>query len=309
MSSHPDADALIRAILDRPTDETPRLVLADWLDDTGGPAEAAWAGYIRARAAGATNAPTDGIVARLSAPARRFISAPGRFLDLLPADRITLHFRGCIIPPEVLEFVPQSVAETSLVLPLGEIGRTCYLAVADPTDPAMLQRLEFILNRDIVAFRADPAEIRRVLHEQYPPPVDIVEEQLFEFPEYFLDFPREPGDESIPRLANLILVESVRFGAGWIEITPAADVAQVRFRLDDDWFDRDRIPIRYYPALAARLAEMAGIPAGGDGAFAGDGEIRLAHDGIEATFAVLIDPLPAGPWVWIERQPDPAART
>jgi uncharacterized protein (TIGR02996 family) len=40
MSLHPDAEALIRAIFDRPSDDTPKLVLADWLDDTGRPADA-----------------------------------------------------------------------------------------------------------------------------------------------------------------------------------------------------------------------------------------------------------------------------
>jgi uncharacterized protein (TIGR02996 family) len=42
-----DEQALVRAVLARPSDETPKLVLADYLDDTGRPADALRASVIR----------------------------------------------------------------------------------------------------------------------------------------------------------------------------------------------------------------------------------------------------------------------
>src|SRR5262245_64336616 len=47
MSSHPDADAFVRAILRDPPDVTTRLVFADWLEETGDPSNVAWAHFIR----------------------------------------------------------------------------------------------------------------------------------------------------------------------------------------------------------------------------------------------------------------------
>jgi uncharacterized protein (TIGR02996 family) len=41
-----DQDALLAAVCDRPDDDTPRLVLADWLDDHGQPERAA---FVRAQ--------------------------------------------------------------------------------------------------------------------------------------------------------------------------------------------------------------------------------------------------------------------
>jgi uncharacterized protein (TIGR02996 family) len=41
-----DQDALLAAVCDRPDDDTPRLVLADWLDDHGQPE---WAAFVRAQ--------------------------------------------------------------------------------------------------------------------------------------------------------------------------------------------------------------------------------------------------------------------
>jgi uncharacterized protein (TIGR02996 family) len=42
-----DEDAFLRAICENPDDDTPRLVFADWLDERGGAANAAWAELIR----------------------------------------------------------------------------------------------------------------------------------------------------------------------------------------------------------------------------------------------------------------------
>lgn len=105
MSSHPDADAFVRAFLRNPPDETQRLVFADWLDDTGEPHNAAWAGYIRAKAAAAREpfgsaawqAWNDeaarfaaDVRAELSLPAGVFVNYPDSLLRLLPGPNITV---------------------------------------------------------------------------------------------------------------------------------------------------------------------------------------------------------------------------
>lgn len=160
------ADALMAAVLADPADPLPRLVLADYLDDTGGPANAAWAEYIRLRAAATTepsaltrelmresaDAVAPDIVAGLAMPAAAFLADPGSFLDLLPADRFTLRLAG---------FTPQRLASDPALcrsrrgLPLGRgDGRTVIAIieqtmlhmrqawVTDPTfSPALLVRV------------------------------------------------------------------------------------------------------------------------------------------------------------------------
>ena len=46
-----DEDAFLRAILDNPADDAPRLVYADWLDERGDPESAARARFLRTTAA------------------------------------------------------------------------------------------------------------------------------------------------------------------------------------------------------------------------------------------------------------------
>ena len=46
----PNADAFMRRILSAPADPLPRLVFADWLEETGTSSNVAWAYFIRAQA-------------------------------------------------------------------------------------------------------------------------------------------------------------------------------------------------------------------------------------------------------------------
>ena len=106
--SKADADALMAAVLATPADPLPRLVFADYLDDTGTPGNAAWAEYIRLRTAAAAEgsavsrellwdaaaeaAPR--ITATLSLPAADFLADVPSFRDLLPGERFTVRLDG-----------------------------------------------------------------------------------------------------------------------------------------------------------------------------------------------------------------------
>lgn len=323
MSLHPDAAALLRAFLDRPTDETPRLVLADWLDDTGLPENAAWAGYIRTRCNVARlTAPSAertallheadrhaaGITTTLTVPAARFVCAPAAFLTLLPADRIAVEFGDYTLPAELAEVVPESVARTCRVVSLSPWGEQLYLVTADPADQANAERLEFILNRAIVFLRAPADEIDRAIETSYPfTEVESVTEELliFEDPPSF--WANGAGDDAVTPFVNLVLLEAVRIGATWAEIRPTSlDAAGVWYRVDDVWIDRESIPRPRLAAVVDRLAGMAELAARGDGSYPGSGTIALATDGIEARFTVVIELTPFGPWVGVEvlREPD-----
>ena len=96
------------AVLADPADPFPRLVFADYLDDTGSPAAAAWAEYLRLRAAAdeaddalrgdvvraAADAVAPRVTASLTVPAADFLADVPRFRDLLPVERFTLRLAG-----------------------------------------------------------------------------------------------------------------------------------------------------------------------------------------------------------------------
>src|SRR5437867_3771119 len=53
------------------------------------------------------------------------------------------------IPPSVIELVPESVARENVVIPLSQENGTLKIVVHDPSDFDTLQKLQFILNKDI----------------------------------------------------------------------------------------------------------------------------------------------------------------
>jgi uncharacterized protein (TIGR02996 family) len=164
MHAHPDADAFICAILRDPADVTTRLVFADWLEETGEESNVAWARYIRLM----TEAPhTSGtltfesrdrqaselirdIRAALTIDAAQLIGHVEHFRQFLPRQNLTVTLAGYTISQAVLELVPESVARENLVIALDLNGRDLRVAMADPHDHDTLQKLQFILNKEIV---------------------------------------------------------------------------------------------------------------------------------------------------------------
>ncbi len=66
-----------------------------------------------------------------------------------------VNLEGVEIPPSVIEMVPESVARENVVIPLSLADDSLVVAVSDPMAFDVLDKLRFILNRDIrVANRA-----------------------------------------------------------------------------------------------------------------------------------------------------------
>lgn len=167
MSSDRQADAFVRTILAQPDDATARLVFADWLDETGEPKNAAWARYIRARAAGVALPDGADVAARLTVPAATLVDFAESLFEFLPPKNLTVRLAGYTIPRALLEYMPESVARENLALPLRMRGCDLLLAMANPLDPDMIAKFEFILNRDVVSVRADPDDLSAAIRRHF----------------------------------------------------------------------------------------------------------------------------------------------
>jgi uncharacterized protein (TIGR02996 family) len=203
MSLHPDADALVRAILDRPSDDTPRLVLADWLDDTGRPGDAAWAAYIRARCSAArqpglrpaeSGVPPQSVRAVLTIPAATFVRSPCRLLDLLPAPNIRVRLGDACVPRPVFEMMPESVARENHMMALADAGGVLFVAMTEPENEDVLDRLTFIIAREVVAVGAEQDDVLAAINRHYgEAETAVVECVSYESPLVGLDGDAESG--------------------------------------------------------------------------------------------------------------------
>jgi uncharacterized protein (TIGR02996 family) len=194
MSSHADADAFLQAILVNPAELTTRLVFADWLEDTGEPSNVAWAQFIRLSAEVAS-LPGDSIrrrelaqqLSELAPQVRATLTIDAKqlaghvdlwrplpkgnigehFWQLLPKANITVQLAGYALTQAVIEFMPESVARENLVLPLHIKGQRLFVATADPDNYDTIQKLQFILNKDIIPVLAEANEIRAAIEHCY----------------------------------------------------------------------------------------------------------------------------------------------
>ena len=72
-----------------------------------------------------------------------------------------------MIPPSVIDLVPESVARENNVLPLAYEDGAIKLATADPTDFDTMQKLLFILNKALRPVRSSREQIALAIARHY----------------------------------------------------------------------------------------------------------------------------------------------
>lgn len=290
MSSHPDADAFVAAILADPAELTTRLAFADWLEESGDASNAAWARFIRLMGdAGRHPDRSDErrrleldaaaylwqMDAKLTVPAAVFVEHPRPLLQLLPAWSLTVALADVAIPLPVIEIVPESVARENLVIPLRLDTNLLYVATSNPGNWDLLQKLQFILNRDIIAVRAEADAVLETINRHYGlTETESVDSVLVDFTEVVFastDSRFDPArlersveaarhERTAVRVTNQILTEAIQRRATGIRLLPELDHLTIDYRIGGAWVHRDNVPRRLWSAIATRIAIMASIP-------------------------------------------------
>lgn len=151
----PTADAFMARILADPADPLPRLVFADWLEETGAASNVAWARYIRL-AEELAAAPADdarrrklagelervgGLVrANLTFRAEVFVAHAEAMLRLIPRRCMTLNVARVVVPRAICDQVTPADARGYGYLPLAIAdGRLCVAV------PAWWQRVPHLV--------------------------------------------------------------------------------------------------------------------------------------------------------------------
>lgn len=174
------------------------------------------------------------------------------------------------IPKSIIELVPESVARENVVLPLSLEGNTLKIITADPTNYDTLQKLQFILNKDIVPVLAILEQITEAINRNYgQSETESVDSMLVEFTDTAIEFTQtessanfaaaDDSDAPVVRLCNLIIQEAINLRASDIHIEPFADRVRVRYRIDGVLVERDAAPRRLLAPLLSRLKIMGSI--------------------------------------------------
>lgn len=181
----PTADAFMARILADPADPLPRLVFADWLEETGAASNVAWARYLRL-AEELAAAPADdprrlkltdelgrvgGLVrASLTYRAEVFVAHPEAMLRLMPRRCMLLDLTRVIVPRSLCDSIPAGDVRELGCLPLAVVcGRLC-LAASDTWLHVSHPSYHFDRSPLGILIPAIGGQLGGAIDRHYPPP-------------------------------------------------------------------------------------------------------------------------------------------
>ncbi|HZT80686.1 MAG TPA: GspE/PulE family protein, partial [Gemmataceae bacterium] len=164
----------------------------------------------------------------------------------------------------------ESVARENIVLPISQENGSLKIIMSDPTDFDTIQKLQFILNKDIQPVLAAREQIIEAINRHYgQTETESVDSMLAEFTDTAIDFTEteataggaglEESDAPVVKLCNLMIQEAVNLRASDIHIEPFADRVRVRYRIDGVLVERDSPPRRLLAPILSRLKIMASM--------------------------------------------------
>lgn len=173
------------------------------------------------------------------------------------------------ITSDIIELVPESVARENTCIPVEFVGERLLVAVTDPMNFEVMEKLRFILNRDVELTMAPKESINDAINRFYGgSETESVDSMLMEFTETAIDFTETEiaeaakdaeGEENSPivRLVNMIITEAANMRASDIHVEPFEDRIRIRYRIDGVLVERDSPPRRLLGALTSRIKVMA----------------------------------------------------
>jgi type IV pilus assembly protein PilB len=209
---------------------------------------------------------------------------------------------GMTVPQEVIELLPESVARENTIFPLAEHGSALQLAISDPTDADLQEKLRFILNRDVEMSLAPRQQIVEAINRHYGlSDGESADSMLQEFTDTAIDFTEtaieqaaaaaaeEQSDSPVVKLCNLIITEAVQLRASDIHIEPFEDRVRIRYRIDGRLVERDNPPRRLLGAILSRIKILSKLDIA-ERRRPQDGRIKLTADGKDYDLRVSVLP-------------------
>ncbi|MEM9410102.1 MAG: GspE/PulE family protein [Planctomycetota bacterium] len=176
------------------------------------------------------------------------------------------------ISEDIIELMPESVARENIVLPVSDADGRLKILISNPSDMETIEKLRFILNRDIVPALATRSQINEAINQFYGQVEgESADSILQEFTDTAIDFTEMADDEGesddsvdetsapIVRLVQMMISEAVQLRASDIHVEPFEDRVRIRYRIDGVLHERDSLPRRQLGAILSRIKILSKI--------------------------------------------------
>ena len=181
---------------------------------------------------------------------------------------------GALISQEVVQLAPETLAAKRNILPLFIQDKTLYLAMENPLDVDVIQRIEFQTGMQVQPLIAPPSQLRETVRKHYNVDEYVgslldnmtektsvsVENQHHHDTAVDISEVRKISEGSqVVKLANLLIADGIKKRASDIHIEPTAKYVNVRYRIDGLLSRGIRVPNWLQLPLISRLKVIAGM--------------------------------------------------
>lgn len=194
----------------------------------------------------------------------QLLLAKSRAFELTP-----VNIRNCLLADNTFEKLDPDFCEENLVFPLGMVGNHFVVAVADPFNQSLFQRIGELTQLAVIPMLALETELTKKFESVGNKQAggagfgDVMSSLNIEFETDDDDegSGEDLEEESAPiiQLAARVIEESYYSGASDIHIEPFENDARVRVRIDGVCQEKLRIPPKVCASLLARLKVMANL--------------------------------------------------
>jgi type IV pilus assembly protein PilB len=174
------------------------------------------------------------------------------------------------IPPNVLEIVPQTMADIYKIMPVSLKNNVLTVAMADPQNVAALDDLRNFLGYDVRGAVSNLHDVEQAIERYYADKEDSIEQVIDQLKEAGLDGESsEDGtfdlssDEEIAsaapvrKLLNMVLLLAIKDQASDIHFEPFEDEFKIRVRADGVLYEMVPPPRHLANAITTRIKVMA----------------------------------------------------
>jgi len=178
------------------------------------------------------------------------------------------------IPTEVIDQVSVTIAQAYRIIPILYEDGVLTVAMADPSNIAILDDLKFFLDMEVRGCISDEEAIARAFEQYYSGKTESVSSIISELekedfavpvttsPTETIDLESiEEMTESAPvrKLLNLVLLQAIRDHASDVHFEPFEDEFKIRYRIDGVLYEMVPPPRHLSLAITSRLKVMSNL--------------------------------------------------
>ena len=174
------------------------------------------------------------------------------------------------IDPDALDLVPAELARDLRVIPLFRIGDVLTVAMAEPGDVTIIDRLHVLTDLEIEPAVASESDILTAIEEHYGLPT-VIDDSLDQVLQEIVEEQPESEHEESPaeqlkaiaeeapviKLVNLVIAQAIRDRASDIHIEPEEKHLRVRYRIDGMLHEAFQPPKNLQAAITSRIKILA----------------------------------------------------